>query len=83
VLILFFTMLSFVQKTIWVLKLSIGFIFLIMLSTCGISGKENKTGITEEKAMAGQKSHVAYRNEGQTIKDLKVAKTEKATFALG
>ena len=82
-LILFFTMLSFVQKTIWVLKLSIGFLFLIILSTCGISGNENKTGITEEKAMAGQKSHVAYRNEGETIKDLKVAKTEKATFALG
>jgi hypothetical protein len=76
-------MLSFVQKTIWVLKLSIALLFLIILSTCGISGNESKTGITKEKAMTAQKAHVAHRNEGETINDLKAVKTEKATFALG
>jgi hypothetical protein len=76
-------MLSFVQKTNWVLKLSIVVLFLIILSTCGISGNENKTGITKEKEMTAQKTHVAHRNEGETINDLKAVKTEKATFALG
>jgi hypothetical protein len=76
-------MLNFGQKSRWFLKLNISFLFLIIFSSCGISGNESKTRITEEKGMAGQKADVALNNNVETIKDLKVANTEKATFALG
>jgi hypothetical protein len=62
---------------------NISLFLVILIGSCGISGNENKAGMTKEKGMASGNTNLARNNEVNTIKDLMPANTEKATFALG
>jgi hypothetical protein len=65
------------------LKWNIWIIFLVMISSCGMPGNENRSGMTKEMAVGINNANLATSNGGETIKDPMAANTEKATFALG
>jgi hypothetical protein len=60
------------------------FLFLaIMLSSCGVPGSDTKVTTMKEKSMSTGNTNLAYNQEAGALKDVRPAKTERATFALG
>lgn len=82
-LIIIVTMVGAGKRLQLLLALTVGIFVLILTSSCGVSGKENKEVMFKEKGMGSTNASLASRAEGEAIKDLKGAHVEKATFALG
>lgn len=80
-LIIVDTMLGSRQRFQWFFLLNIGFFVLVLFGSCGIRDNENKAGVIMDKGKASATENIAFN--GETIKDLKAAHIETATFALG
>ncbi len=60
------------------------FLFLaIMLGSCGVPGSDTKVTTMKEKNMAAGDTNMAYKKEVAATNEVRPAKTERATFALG
>ena len=69
------------KSLLWQINL---FLFLaITLSSCGVPGSDTKVTTMKEKNMAAGDTNMAYKKEVAATKEVKPAKTERATFALG
>jgi hypothetical protein len=70
------------QKS-WPWKINLFLFLAIMLVSCGVPGSDTKVTTLKEKDMATGDANMAYKKEVVATKEVKPAKKEMATFALG
>jgi hypothetical protein len=76
-------MLLYEKPKSWPWQINLFLFLVIMLSSCGVPGSDTKVATMKEKNMAAGDTNMAYKKEVAAMEEVKPARTERATFALG